>query len=81
MNSLETLTEFLGWCTILNVGMLALAAISVMAMHGLMARIHASMFGVSEADLPRVYFNYMAQYQIGIFVFNLAPYIALKLMA
>ena len=81
MNSLETLTEFLGWCTILNLGMLALTAILVMAMRGLMTRIHAAMFGVSEGDLPSMYFKYMAQYQIAIFVFNLAPYIALKLMA
>ena len=47
----------------------------------LMTRIHASMFGVSEVDLPSVYFRYMAQYQVGIFIFNLAPYIALKLIA
>ena len=81
MNSIETLTAFLGWCTILNLGMLALTAIMVMSMRGLMIRIHASMFGASEADLPGVYFKYMAQYQIAIFVFNLAPYIALKLIA
>ncbi len=81
MNSLETLTAFLGWCTILNLGMLALTAILVMTMRDLMTRIHASMFGVTEGDLPRVYFKYMAQYQIAIFVFNLAPYISLKLVA
>ncbi len=81
MSSIETLTAFLGWCTILNLGMLALTAIMVMTMRGLMIRIHAAMFGASEADLPGIYFKYMAQYQIAIFVFNLAPYIALKLMA
>lgn len=81
MNSLETLTAFLGWCTILNIGMLALTGIMIMAMRGLMIRIHTSMFGVSEGDLPSIYFKYMAQYQTAIFVFNLAPYIALKLMA
>ncbi len=52
-----------------------------MGMRDLMTRIHASMFGVSEVDLPSVYFRYMAQYQVGIFIFNLAPYIALKLIA
>ena len=81
MNSLETLTEFLGWCTVLNLGMLAFTGFLVMAMRDLMTRIHASMFGVSEVDMPSVYFRYMAQYQVGIFIFNLAPYIALKLIA
>ncbi len=81
MSSLETLTVFLGWCTVLNVGMLALTAIMVMTMRGWMMRIHARMFGVSETDLPRLYFLYMAQYQMAIFVLNLAPYVALKVIA
>ncbi len=81
MNSLETLTSFLGWCTVLNLGMLAFTSILVMVMRDRMTKTHATMFGVSEADLPRVYFQYMAQYQLATFVLNLAPYVALKLIA
>jgi len=81
MSSPETLTSFLGWCTVLNFGMLAFSAILVMVMRDWMTRTHARMFGVSEADLPRVYFQYLAQYQIAIFIFNLAPYVALKILA
>ena len=80
MSSVETLTEFLGWCTILNLGMLAFAGVSVMVMRGTMTRIHARMFGVSEGDLPRIYFQYMAQYKTAVFVLNLVPYIALKML-
>ncbi len=81
MNSVETLTVVLGWSTVFNLVMLALTAIMVMTMRGWMIRMHARMFGVSEVDLPRMYFQYMAQYQIAIFVLNLAPYVALKVMA
>ena len=38
------------------------------------------MFGVDEADLPGIYFRYIAQYKILIFVFNLMPYLALRIM-
>jgi hypothetical protein len=45
-----------------------------------MTRIHARMFGVSEGDLPRIYFQYMAQYKTAVFVLNLVPYVALKML-
>lgn len=80
MNSIETLAAFLGWCTVINFGMLMLSGIFVMVMRDMMIRVHSKMFGTSEADLPRVYFQYMAQYQIAILIFNLAPYIALKML-
>jgi len=81
MNSLETLTEFLGWCTAINLGMLVLAGIFTTLMRGTMVNIHGKLYGLSEADLAHQYFQYLAQYKIAIFVLNLVPYIALKMMA
>jgi hypothetical protein len=81
MNSIETLTTFLGWSTVINLGMLVIAAICLAFMRGFMTRFHAKMYGLSEADLARAYFQYLAQYKIAIIVFNLVPYIALKIMA
>ena len=81
MNSLETLTAFFGRCTVLNYGLLILISVLVMAMRGTMTSMHSRMFGVSEADLPRCYFQVVAHYQTLILALNLAPYVALKLMA
>jgi hypothetical protein len=47
---------------------------------GPIKRLHAKMFGLSEEDLSRAYFQYLAQYKIAIFVFNLAPYLALRIV-
>jgi hypothetical protein len=38
------------------------------------------MFDLAEADLSRAYFQYLAQYKILIFVFNLMPYLALRII-
>ncbi len=38
------------------------------------------MCGMEEADLSKAYFQYLAQYKIATLVFNVAPYIALKIM-
>ncbi len=81
MNSLETLTTFFGWTTVINFVLLGVSSIMVIAMRGSISRIHGRMFGLESADLSRAYFQYIAQYKIAIIVFSLTPYIALKLMA
>ena len=81
MSSLETLREFLGWCTVINMGILLIAAIVAGPMRGVVSGIYAKMYGLSEADLSRAYFQYLAHYKIAIYVFNLVPYIALVIIA
>ncbi len=81
MNSMETLTEFLGWCTVINLGILLLASLFLATMRGWAARIHSRMFGLSEENLLRLYAQYLAQYKIAFFVLNLVPYAALKMMS
>ena len=49
-------------------------------MRGPVARIHSKMFALDEVDLSRQYVQYLGQYKIAIFVLNLIPYIALKIM-
>jgi Zn-dependent protease len=81
MSSLETLREFLGWCTVINMGILLIAAIVAGPMRGVVSGIYSKMYGLSEADLSRAYFQYLAHYKIAIYVFNLVPYIALVIIA
>ena len=81
MNSIETLRAFFGWCSILNLGMLIVGSLAVVAMRGTVSRIHSRMFGLSEAELSRAYFQYIAQYKILTLVLNIVPYIALEIMA
>ena len=80
MASMETLAAFLGWCTLINMGMLMFASLMLVSMRGTISKIHGNMFGLEEADLSRAYFQYLAQYKILLFVFNLMPYLALRIM-
>ncbi len=81
MNSLETVTQFLGWCTVINVGLLLLASIFLTVLRDWAAGVHAGMFGVSREDMLRAYVQYLANFKIAVLVLNLTPWIALKLMA
>jgi len=79
MMTLENLTAFLGWCTVINFGILIVAALGIVAMRGTIGNIHSSMFKLAEADLSNAYFHYLANYKILIIVFNLVPYLALRI--
>ena len=80
MASMETLAAFLGWCTLINMGMLIFASLMLASMRASISKIHGNMFGLEEVDLSRAYFQYLAQYKILVFVFNLMPYLALRIM-
>jgi len=80
MDSLQTARAVLAWSAVLNIGLLLVAALAVTLVGGPIKRLHAKMFGLSEDDLSRAYFQYLAQYKIAIFVFNLAPYLALRIV-
>ena len=79
--NIEAIREFLGWCTIINIGVLAFSAIMVIALRGTISKIHQKMFGLDEAAVHQAYFRYLANYKVAIIVFNLTPYIALRIMS
>jgi len=78
--TIEMVTTALGWCLAINAILLGFAALVVMGFRSLVLHIHGKLFGLSDDDLVKAYFNYLANYKIAIIVFNLVPYLVLKLM-
>lgn len=81
MNSIETIREFLGWCSVVNIGMLVISTVMLTIMRNWVVKLHAGTTGVSEAELPRIYIEFLGNYKILIIMFNVVPYIALSIMA
>ncbi|MFT5665318.1 MAG: hypothetical protein ACI9JR_002726 [Gammaproteobacteria bacterium] len=81
MNNMQQLIDFFGWMTAVNVGLLILFSLLLGLMKDSISAIHGKMFSVSEDELKTIYIKYLANYKILILVFNLVPYIALKIMA
>ena len=79
--TIEVITKFLGWTTVVNVGILLFSTVMLVAMRGTITTIHSRLFGLDEKDLGRAYFQYLGQYKIAIIVLNIAPYIALRIVA
>jgi len=79
--SISELTQFFGLCSLINFGVLILSTIMLVVLRDPISKIHSRLMGVPASDLARQYFQYLAFYKIAIFVFNLVPYIALKIMS
>ncbi|MBU2894574.1 hypothetical protein KO495_14785 [Colwellia sp. D2M02] len=74
------LTTFLGWCSVINIGILLFTTLAMTLFKSCISEIHSQLTGVEKVKLLPLYFHYMGQYKIFILVFNLVPYCALKLM-
>lgn len=81
MPDLQPVTSFLGWCSVINIGLLLLSTILLMLLKAPVARRHARLFGLRDEALPMVYFQYLGNYKLAILMFNIVPYLALRLMA
>ena len=80
MFTIETLIEFLGWSTLINFTFLLIMTLAIMFLREPIIKIHSELFNLNQEDLGRAYFNYVALYKILIIVFNLVPYVALKII-
>lgn len=80
MNNLQQLIDFFGWMLVVNIGLLILFSLILVVMKNTISAIHGKIFGVTDGELKIIYIKYLANYKILIIMFNLVPYIALKII-
>jgi len=78
MDNLQTLTAFVGWCSIINLVILGGASILLSLMRDAITSLHGEVFGVSKEEMFRAYVQYLSTCKILVIVLNFVPYIALK---
>lgn len=81
MMTIEALTKFLGWLSVINIAILLFSTLGVIVMRDFITKIHSKLFGLDGKDLGRAYFQYLGQYKIAIIVLNIAPYLALRIIS
>lgn len=80
MHDLSTIATFLGWCSVINIGILAYSSVMIIVFNAQVKKIHAKITRVGPDKLDEMYFNFLGNYKLAIFIFNLVPYCALKIM-
>ncbi|WP_371169574.1 DUF6868 family protein [Aliiroseovarius sp. 2305UL8-7] len=79
--TLENMTSFFGWISVINIAFLLLATFGVVVMKRMAIRIHSSMFHMTDEALNAAYFTYLANFKLLTLVFGITPWLALKLMS
>jgi len=78
--TIEFLQALLGWCLLLNVGLLLGWVLFFWLAHDFVYRVHGKMFKLSVETFDAIHYGGMAIFKIGIFLFNLIPYLALLII-
>ncbi|WP_417670808.1 DUF6868 family protein [Roseibium sp.] len=78
--AVDQLTTFLGWSSLINIALLVFSTLTLVAFQKPISRLHGTLFRLDDQNLAQAYFKYLAQFKILIIIFNLTPYIALRLM-
>ena len=80
MHSLDLIQTFLGWCSVIGIGLLLFSSLTVILFRNQVSELHAKIFNLNKEDVFRAYFQYLGQLKILIIVFNIVPYFALSIM-
>jgi len=78
--TIETLREALLWCAVINYGVLFVWFLFFIFAHNGLHRLHGKWFDLSIEQFDALHYGGMAVYKIGIILFNLVPYIALRIV-
>ena len=78
--TLADLQSLLGWCALINYGALLLWVVLYMAAKDAMYRLHGRWFALSKERDETVHLAGMTGYKLAIWLFNIAPYLALHLV-
>jgi len=77
----EQLQAFLGWCTVINMGLLLCWFIALATFRDQIHKLHSRWFSINLEDFSQLHYTAMAGFKLSILMLNISPYIALRLMA
>ena len=75
----ETIRAVFAWCSVINIGLLLWWLIFFFLARDWMYQIHCKWFKLSEEKFDTIHYAGMAIFKIGIFLFNLVPYLAMRI--
>ena len=79
--SIEELRAFFGWCSIINIGILLVWFVEFVLMRDWIYKIHTKWYKLSDERFDAIHYGAIAVYKLAVIVFNVIPYIALRIIA
>ncbi len=78
--NLETIRDMLAWCAVIDIAILLVWWGCFATARGWMQGLHARWFPMSEERFVAIHYAGMAAFKIGMLVFHLIPYLALRIV-
>ena len=78
--NIEIIRGFLGWCSVINIGIMMLQTILIIVLRKALVKMHGKMFDLDEKFIMQACYQYLGQYKVAVLVLNIVPYFALKII-
>ncbi|MBN1276903.1 MAG: hypothetical protein JXA35_05370 [Deltaproteobacteria bacterium] len=79
--TVEIIRSVLAWCSVINIGLLLFWFLFFTLAHDFIYRMHARWFNIPVETFDSIHYASMAIFKTGIFIFNLVPYLALRIVS
>lgn len=79
--TLNMIRELLGWCCVINIGLLLWWFLVILIAHDWIYKIHGKWFKISKETFYAIHYTGIAFFKISIFILNIVPYIALSIVS
>jgi len=77
---LVTIRAFFAWCSVINMALLLWWVLFLLFAHDWTYRIHCKWFKISVEKFDAIHYAGMAFFKLAVFMFNLVPYFALRII-
>jgi hypothetical protein len=78
--TIEMMRAALLWCAVINYGVLLVWFVVFVLAHDGLHRLHGRWFHLSAEHFDALHYAGMTLFKVGILMFNLVPYLALRLV-
>ena len=74
----ENVRKFLGWCSVINIGLLIYWILALVFARDWVFQIHTWWFDIPHDRFDEIHYTMMGYYKIMVILFNVTPYLVLR---
>ena len=79
--SIEEIRGVLGWCTLINYALLLFWFAMFILGREWLHQLHGRWFSLSREQFDAIHYALMGAFKLGIFLFNLVPYVSIRIVS
>ena len=76
--NLKNIRTFLGWCLVINIGVLLYWFLAIVFARDFVFMIHSWWFTIPEEQFDTIHYIMITCYKLAVILFNLVPYLVLR---